>query len=267
MKVYISADIEGITGIVDWKETEKVEADYAAFAEQMTKEVKAACEGAINAGAEEIWIKDAHDFGRNLKINDFPRNIKLIRSWSGHPFSMMQELDEAFDAAIMIGYHSGSGSNGNPLAHTMNVENINYIKINDEMASEFLINTYTAALVKVPVVFVSGDELLCKTVEELNSNIKTVATNEGVGNSVISIHPEDVIDRTKEAVELALKKHNIEECKVALPSEFKIEINYTKHIKAYKASFYPGVKQIGPNTIVYETKDYFEVLRMFSFIL
>jgi len=169
MKIYISADIEGITGIAHWDETEKSKPDYQKFSKQMTEEVKAACEGAINAGAEEIWIKDAHDSGRNIIAADLPQNIKLIRGWSGHPFSMVQELDESFDALIMIGYHSFGSSSANPLSHTMSSATFNYIKLNEKLASEFLIHSYAAATVGVPVVFLSGDEGLCKEVNAINN--------------------------------------------------------------------------------------------------
>ncbi|MGB6371558.1 MAG: M55 family metallopeptidase, partial [Atribacterota bacterium] len=132
MKIYISADIEGVTGITHWDETEKSKSDYQKFAKQMTDEVKAACEGAINAGAKEIWIKDAHDTGRNIIAADLPQKIKLVRGWSEHPFSMVQELDKSFDALLMIGYHSFAGSSSNPLSHTLSSRTFNYIKFNGE---------------------------------------------------------------------------------------------------------------------------------------
>src|SRR5512142_1232397 len=106
MKVYISADIEGITGTTHWDETEKKHADYAEFREQMTAEVVAACEGALAAGASEIWVKDAHDSARNIIAGRLPREARLLRGWSGHPYLMMDQLDKTFQACLMIGYHS-----------------------------------------------------------------------------------------------------------------------------------------------------------------
>jgi hypothetical protein len=94
MKVYITADIEGVTGATHWDETDKKNPDYGEFQEQMTAEVVAACEGALNAGATEIWVRDAHWTGRNIIPSKLPREAKLVRGWSGHPFSMMQGLDE-----------------------------------------------------------------------------------------------------------------------------------------------------------------------------
>ena len=119
MKVYISADIEGVAGIAHWDEARKNHGDYAEFREQMTREVAAACRGARAAGATEILIKDAHASGRNLLHRQLPAGVRLIRGWSGHPLSMVQELDEGFAAVMMIGYHSPASSGANPLAHTM----------------------------------------------------------------------------------------------------------------------------------------------------
>ena len=160
MKVYISADIEGVTGASHWDETDKLKPDYNEFREQMTAEVSAACEGALQAGGTEIWVKDAHATARNLIASRLPRETRLIRGWSGHPFSMVQELDESFQALLMIGYHARAGSAANPLAHTFS-GNIAGIKINGRYASELQIYAYAAGLVNVPLVFVSGDQGIC----------------------------------------------------------------------------------------------------------
>lgn len=265
MKIYISADIEGISGIVNWDEATRWKPDYPPFSAQMTKEVQAACEGSNNAGATEIWVKDAHGVGRNLDISQFPINTKLIRSFSGHPFCMMQELDDSFDAVMMIGYHSYAGSDGNPLAHTLETE-LAYLKINDEFASEFLINAYTASLVGVPVAFVSGDVGICEHVNQINSNIKTIGLNKGVGDSVISIHPQLAFNQIKDAVETCLKG-DLKGCIIPLPESFKVELSFVNHSKAYKASFYPNMKKLSATTVLFETDDYFEVLRMLNFVL
>ena len=266
MKIYISADIEGITGITHWDETEKSKSDYQKFAKQMTDEVKAACEGAINAGVKEIWIKDAHDTGRNIIAAELPEMIKIVRGWSEHPYLMVQELDESFDALIMIGYHSFSSSSGNPLSHTLNPVSLNYIKLNGEFASEFLIYSYAAANLGVPLVLVSGDEEICKEVNKINKYIKTIAVNKGMGNSVISIHPQLAVKKIKTEVESVLKG-DINQCKIKLPSRFKVELSFKSHIKAFKSSFYPGMKQLSSTSIVFESDDYFEVLRMFLFVI
>ncbi|MGE5473914.1 MAG: M55 family metallopeptidase [Ignavibacteriales bacterium] len=265
MKVFISADIEGIAGIADWNETDYKRPEYAYYRSEMTKEVNAVCEGATISGANEILIKDAHGSGRNIDHMELQKDVKLIRSFNDHPFCMMFGVDNTFDAAIMIGYHSLAGSDGSPLAHTMTLGTA-YIKINGELASEFMINAYTAAYVKVPVVCVIGDEALCNHVKEFNPNIKTVSLNKGVGKSVICPHPKASHERIKEGVKESLKS-DINKCKLELPEYFEVEISYKDHTKAYKSSFYPGMQQLSPTNLMFSSNDYFEVLRMLSFTL
>ncbi len=79
MKIYISADIEGVCGSTVWPEAERDKQPYIEFQNQMTAEVKAACEGALAAGAKEIVVKDAHATGRNIIAGELPRAVKLIR--------------------------------------------------------------------------------------------------------------------------------------------------------------------------------------------
>lgn len=265
MKIYISADIEGTAGITHWDETYENKPDYQQFRKQMTAETAAACEGAVTAGAHEIYVKDAHGNGRNILADKLPKNVKLIRGWSEHPFMMMQELDESFDAVLLIGYHSRAGSDANPLAHTMNPQAL-YVKLNDSFVSEFVLSAYTAAMVGVPVVFVSGDQGLCEEVKSFNSNIRTVAVSEGAGNSTISIHPKLAVDRIKEESAKALQ-NNTENCRIELPGHFKIEIAYKTHRIAYKTSFYPNARLTRPNIITLESDDFMDILRMMLFTI
>ncbi len=265
MKIYISADIEGVTGTTDWDETEKSEPAYAEFREQMTAEVAAAGEGALNAGATEIWVKDAHDSARNLIAAKLPQEARLIRGWAGHPFSMVTGLDETYQAVMMIGYHSPAASDANPLAHTMN-RGIVHVKINDQLASEFLLHTYAASLKHVPVVFVSGDAGLCRHVQTLNPHIGTCAVKEGIGNSTVNIHPTRAIQSIREGAQQALAG-DLSRCLVLLPEHFHVEICYRNHANAYRAAFFPGVRAEGPHTVSFDTADYFEVSRTLMFVL
>jgi len=266
MKIYISADIEGITGATHWDEATKNKPDYREFQEQMTDEVNAACQAALSAGATEIYVKDAHATARNIIAARLPHEVNLIRGWSEHPFSMVQELDETFDAALMIGYHSRAGSGGNPLAHTISSRNVSKIKINQQDASEFLIHAYAAALVEVPVVFLSGDEDICAEAEAVIPNITTLAVKKGIGASTLSIHPQFAIEKTSKGVEQALQG-NLQLCQIELPEFFDVEIKYKEHANAYHASFYPGANLKEPHTVQYETTDYIEVLRLLSFVI
>ena len=263
MKVYISADIEGITGTTVWSETELNAPDYLQFQKQMTKEVLAAIEGAVAGGATEILIKDAHDSARNILIEELPENVKIIRGWTQEPMCMVAGLDESFDRAIFIGYHSEGGSEKNPLAHTLSL--LADIKINGEYASEFLINTYAAALYNVPVAFVSGDQALTEHIARYNENIVTFATKEGIGAATVNVSPKKTLKETKQLITQAMQVER-EAIQIELPKQFKVEIIYKDHIKAYRNSFYPGAKFKAHNTVEYETSDYFEVLRILQFL-
>ena len=265
MKVYISADIEGVTGTTHWDEATKSKPDYREFQEQMTAEVAAACEGALRAGATEILVKDAHASARNIIADKLPREARLVRGWSGHPFSMVQHLDETFYALLMVGYHSSAGADTNPLAHTISGR-VARLKINERYASEMLLHAYAAALVHVPLVFVAGDAGICEEAASLNAYIKTTAVKRGVGGSTISIHPHLAVERIREGVQRALEG-DVSRCLLNMPERFSVEIEYRDHAQACHAAFYPGASPKSPHAIQFESDDYFEVLRLISFVL
>lgn len=120
-------------------------------------------------------------------------------------YSMVQELDETFDALLFIGYHSAGGTNTNPLSHTMNTS-IDYLKLNGEYLSEFLLHSYIATYLKVPVVFLSGDLGLCDEVKRVNRNIVSIPVKEGRGNSTINMHPQLALELIRDGVEESLKR-------------------------------------------------------------
>lgn len=265
MKIYISADIEGVCGATDWDEALPGGERYLQFQQQMTREVKAACEGAVEAGAKEIYVRDAHDTARNIIASELPENTKLIRGWSRHPYMMMQELDSTFDAALMIGYHSLAGGMGNPLAHTMNSRIIE-VTINNRPASEFLINWYTAMLEHVPVVFVSGDQEVCSHAMETIADLSTVAVKTGCGASTVNIHPATAVKMIKSSVSRVLKG-KLSDHLQELPERFEVTIAYVSAHDAYKASFYPGARLLSSRIIGFHSEKYLDVLRLFLFNL
>ena len=264
VKVYISADIEGVCGITDWSEARLAPAQE--FVERMTEEVVAACEGALEAGATEILVKDAHGTGRNILAERLPREAGLVRDWSGHPFCMVQELDESFRAALFVGWHSGAGRGGNPLAHTLSSATVASITINGEVATEFWIHTWAAALVSVPVVMVSGDETLCADVQRFDERIAAIPVMRGEGASTVALHPLEARSRIRDAARDALAG-GVADLVPSLPSRISVEVSYKDQRKAYAASFYPGASLESPTSIVFETGDWFEALRMLLFVI
>lgn len=261
MKIYISADIEGITGIGHWNETDKAfPGEYSWFQKQMTTEVAAAAEAAIEGGATEILIKDAHDSGRNLILDELPEICKVVRGWAGHPLSMVQEVDESFDAIMFVGYHSRAGQNTNTLAHTMSSARIARMTLNGKDMSEFYLHGLAAAYYGVPSIFVSGDEGLCQEVAEHNPGIETVATIRGEGSSVISQHPAKSLKMIKAGVTRAISG-DFSQALLTIPEKLEFSIEFKKHQEAYRASFYPGATLINPVTVGFKTEDYFEIMR------
>ncbi|HJM96213.1 MAG: M55 family metallopeptidase [Candidatus Marinimicrobia bacterium] len=266
MKIYISADMEGITGVTHWDEVDHNKSSYGQFQKQMSLEVAAACEGALEAGAKEIWVKDAHYSGRNILAEILPKGVKLIRGWSGHPYSMVQELDDSFDALMMVGYHSRAGQGGNPLAHTLSSSKLDSITINDRQTSEFFLHGNIAAKHGVPLVFLSGDVGLCEEVLEVSPGTTTVATMVGVGDSTISIQPQESLEAIKTKVKSALSGE-LSNCLWDHPKSFVVYIRFNKQQLAYRASHYPGAELFDPKTIAFTTKEYDEVMQLILFVV
>jgi D-amino peptidase len=267
-RIYISADIEGVACISAPTEVDmSKQPEYAPFREQMTAEVAAACTGAFDAGADAVFIKDAHWTGRNIDPHRLAapagRTLRLIRGWSGHPFAMVQGIDSGFRAAAFVGYHSAAGRSGNPLAHTVSGRMFTRVELNDVVASEFLVYAYAASSVGVPVAFLSGDRALCEEAEALIDGIATVATLEGHGASVTSLLPGEATALIEQGVRRVLEGPLPKA--PALPSEFRLKLCFTKATEAYAKSFFPGARLVSDTEVVLETRVYFDVLTFLWF--
>jgi D-amino peptidase len=264
-KLYVSADIEGVCGIADWKETEIEEIQGVYFRAEMTREVVAACEAAVRKGVTDILVKDAHGSGRSIDPSALPREARIMRSWTRDPFVMMAGLEKTHEGVFFIGYHSAAGTDGNPLAHTMSGNNV-AVRINGELASEFVINAYTAGLVGVPVMLLTGDKALCATAASINPNIRTVAVSEGNGNASISIHPDLARERISAAAADALSA-DPKDMLVDMPGMFKVSIFFKQHFLANRGSYYPGATRPGAHEVAFRSKNWADVLAFLFFVL
>jgi D-amino peptidase len=263
MKIYLSADIEGVACISAPSETDMANSnEYAPFRKQMTDEVVAACAGAFAGGAEHVVVKDAHSTGRNLDPHAIAapgdKRLQLIRGWSGHPFSMVQGIDDSFDRAVFIGFHSAAGRGGNPLSHTVNGRVFARIELNGEVASEFRLYGLAAASVGVPIAFLSGDRAQCEEAERLAPGIKTHVTFEGFGPSVLSIPPQESVDRIRAGVQQALAVGSAS-C-MEIPKDFDLKATFARAHDAYSRSFYPGIRQVSDTTLEFKSKKLVDVL-------
>ena len=268
-KLFLSADIEGTCGISHWDETVIGKPGYGYFVRQMTREVAAACQGAADAGAEELLVKDAHDSARNVDPSALPRCARVLLGWTGDPYMMVSGLDSSFDGALFTGYHSPAGSDANPLAHTLSAT-LGLVTINGQPAAELTVNCLTAASMGVPVLLVTGDEGLCEGIRAINPRIHTVAVNRGMGEATLSLfHPDEAVERIREAAKAAVTAASADPSAFLypLPDRFDVEITYRKHAQAERNSHYPGARKTGPRSVLFETADYTEALRFMHFCI
>jgi D-amino peptidase len=181
---------------------------------------------------------------------------------------MMQGLDESFDAAIFIGYHSRAGSADALLDHTYSSSTVYSLKVNGMEVGESELNAIIAAQFGVPVVMISGDKTLCNQVRSLlDKNIVTVVVKEGIGrNAANTLVPAEAQKVIREGASTALKKvKDIKPFRVAGP--YKFEIDFLNSYQAEAAELIPGIERTGPRTVSYSNSNFLDGFRLFRAIL
>lgn len=267
MRVYISSDIEGTCGLCGFAETGHESPNGVYFREQMTREVSAAAQGAIKAGAEDIFIKDTNFSDRGVIPDMLPPGTQLMRGNAGDIYGMMSGINtRRFDAVMMTGYHSPAKDDANPLAHNA-VRHIETLKINDEICGEFALNAYTAGYFDIPISFISGDKGICDIAAELIPGIVTVPVQEGFGGATVSISPSEAVRMILEGSEKSIKDGYFKKCSVKMPQAFELSVAYESRVEAYRNSFYPGVIQVAPKKIRFKSTNYLDVLRFIHFCI
>ncbi|MDD7739897.1 MAG: M55 family metallopeptidase [Fusicatenibacter sp.] len=265
MKLFISADIEGCAGLALPAETHKNESIYQAFAKEMTEEVIAACEAAHEAGADEIVVKDGHGDASNIDPLKMPEYVTLIRGKSGHPYNMMYGIDDTFDGVLFIGYHAPAGNPEFSISHTSTGNSL-YIHLNGKVMSECMLNSYTAASHNVPILFLSGDEEICRLSKELIPGITTVATKHGEGAATWCVSAKKIQDEIRKKVKAAVSSAG-KDCHLTLPEHFTYEVTYKDWKKAYTMSFYPGMEKVDTFTNKLETDRWMDVVTAHCFVV
>jgi D-amino peptidase len=264
LKVFISIDMEGVTGVANWEDVSRDGKDYDLFRKIMTLEANAAVEGAAAAGAQEIWVRDSHGSARNLLPELLDRRATLVRDWSGGPKSMMEGIDESFDAAIFIGYHAKAGTPDSLLEHTSS-GSVTDFSVNGISMPEAGYNALIAGNYGVPVVFAAGDKTLCDQLTSLLGEVETVAVKEGIGAAAVSLHPEVTREQIRAGVEKALRR-------LDAFAPYHLEAPYTLVVKlkdetiVHKGSQYPGAKRTGDWELTYTSDDFLEMMLAFSYV-
>jgi D-amino peptidase len=265
LKVFMSVDMEGVTGVTHGEETSRSGKDYDYFRRLMTHEASAAVEGALAAGATEVWVRDSHGSARNILPDLLHKEAKLLRDWSGGPKSMMDGIDDTFDAVVFIGYHAKAGTPDALLEHTM-TGNVTDVSINGVSLPEAGINALIAGVYNVPVVFVAGDDAICHQAESLFGQVETVAVKQGIGGAALNLHPEVAQEKIREGVEKALR--NLSAYKpYKLTPPFTLVLKLKNEKSVYRGAFYPGVERTGDWELTYKSNDMMEVIKAFEVMM
>jgi D-amino peptidase len=263
LKVFISVDIEGISGLVSRDETGEKGSDYQLFRRIMTEETNAAVAGALEAGATEIVVRDAHGSGRNILPDLLNPEAVLIRDWSGGPLDMMEGIDDTFDAAIMVGYHARAGTPNGILKHTMNSVTIFEMKLNGKPVPEVGLNAAIAGYFGVPVVLVTGDLAFTVQAKEILGDVSTVSVKEGIGKAGKMIHPEKARRMIKAATTEALRdRARYRPFKLTPP--ITMELTFTDENLVTGPASYPGARRTGDRSVAFTHVDLIEVLKFFE---
>ncbi|MCB8933133.1 MAG: M55 family metallopeptidase [Fimbriimonadaceae bacterium] len=202
MRVYISADIEGVTGVVTWGQTggpRSEHYDWPHARRMMTHDVNAAIRGARAAGATRIVVKDSHGGGKNLLVSDLEAGVELLSGSGSGALGMMEGVDAGFDCAMLVGYHAMAGTTAGVMEHTIS-GNVHRYWINGMPAGEIAMSAATAGVCEVPLVLVSSDEAGCREAEELVPALKTAVTKHGIGRYMGRLlHPSETGPRIEAA--------------------------------------------------------------------
>jgi D-amino peptidase len=256
LKVFISVDMEGISGIVHGDQTTTGTAEYAAGRKWMAQDVNAVVEGALEAGATEVVVNDSHGSMRNIDPDDLHPRAILI-SGSPKPLSMMQGIDASFAACLLIGYHAKAGTEDAILDHTISGSVVRAIRVNGAELPELGLNAAIAGYYGVPVVLVSGDTAVCRQAGEvLGKDVVTVAVKEAYGRLAAKLVPMGEARRMiKAGVKDALGKFGrIKPFKIAPPYNF--ELGYHVSAQADMAAMLTEVKRVDARTVAFTADDF-----------
>ena len=203
MKVFLSSDMEGTAGVVEWEQCVGDGPAAAAGRRLLLDEVNAAIEGAIDGGASEIVVNDSHATMRNLPPDAIAGQASYI-SGSHKPLYMMQGLDASFDAVLFVSYHGSVGASAG-LSHTYNPRAVAEARINGTVTGEAGINALVAAHYGVPVVLVTGDRCACEETAALIPGVHAAVVKEHVSRlAAHSLHPSRACQLIRETAQQAL---------------------------------------------------------------
>ncbi|MEW6723849.1 MAG: M55 family metallopeptidase [Bacillota bacterium] len=259
MRVYISADLEGISGVVNGVQTGGDGPEYQRARRLMTAEVNAAIEGALAAGAAEVVVNDSHGGMRNILIEELNPAAKLITG-TPKPLVMMEGVQDGFDAVFFIGYHARAGTPG-ILNHTISGRAVANIRVDGQDLGETGINALIAGYYGAPVVMVSGDSNLAAEARDFLGNIEAVAVKEANGRfSACCLSTAAAAAAIKEGAIRALERLGEFQPKRP-PRPASLELTFFSTAMADMAENIPGTVRVNPLTVSFTHEDYIVAFR------
>ncbi len=266
VKVYISADMEGIAGVVSPEQLGPSGFEYPRFREFMTAEVVAAIEGAREAGATEIVVSDSHGNGLNLLLERLPADVRVVRSWP-RPLGMMEGIDSSFAAAIFIGYHAGTTNPAGVRAHTLSSANYAGVALNGVQVPEAGLNAAIAGYYGVPVVLISGDDVAVEEARRLiGGDVEGVVVKRALSfHAASTLTPQAAQALIKERVRAALgRRASLRPYRISAP--VRLDLTFKNYRPAEVLAYLPIVERTDAHSIRYTGRTVLDVMRFLEFV-
>ncbi|MDR1482000.1 MAG: M55 family metallopeptidase [Synergistaceae bacterium] len=253
MRIFISADMEGATGVVQWEQVDKPERDYAFGRRMQIHDVKAVIDGALSAGADEIIVNDSHDYMINIPADElsFDSRVRLL-SGASKKLSMVEGLKGA-DAAFFVAYHAKAGTERAILDHTMNSSSIFSVVLNGREVGETGLNAAVCAVEKVPVALVTGDAAVCSEARGLlGDGLVTACVKVAHSRTAADcMLPENSGRILREAAALAVERARTGTASIMEIGDgtFDLRITFQNSSQCDSAERIPGTERVDGRTI------------------
>lgn len=258
IRIYISADMEGVVGAVTGEQLGPGGFEYERFRKFMTAEVNAAIDAARAAGATEFLVSDSHGNGQNLLIEELPDDVMVVRSWP-RELAMMEGIDETFDGVIFIGYHASTNNTRGVRAHTMSSASITSLRLNGMTMTEGSINAAIAGHFGVPVIMVSGDDVAVAENQVIIGDIEGAVVKWAKGfHSAQTLTPEAGYEVIRTRTMSAINRiDQFEPYVLETPIELELSLKHYQPVELL--AYLPNVEKVNSHTIKFVGKDIVEI--------
>lgn len=258
MKVYIVADMEGISGVDDSSVWESGHRTYQEGRKFMIGDVNAAVAGAFDAGASEVVVHDWHGGGNNLLMEELDRRARHTR---GIPGFWWGELDASFDAFGFVGQHAMAGTRNGFLDHTMTSAWFE-LRFNGQAVGEIAVWAVTAGMMGVPMTFFAGDRAACEEARTVTPGVAAAEVKAGRGrNRAACVHPAVARERIAEAARDGLRRRG-EILPVKIPLPITVELTFATTDKCDAVASRLDIERVGARTVRWTASRPEEVLRV-----